>query len=100
VLKLFLSLSLVLMIAPPVLGQTVVLQGVVTDQSGAVVPGATITLTMPSRSARATRSKNDGRYSFSGLAPGDYVVQSSAPSLALPEPVKVSLKSSVEILNL
>jgi hypothetical protein len=94
-------LSLIfLIIVEPALGQTAGIRGVVTDPSGAVVPGATITLAGPSGVTQATKSKSDGTYSFSGLSPGDYVVRASAPSLATPQPVNVSLKSSVETLNL
>ncbi len=89
-----------LMAASPLLGQTAALHGVVTDQSGAVVPGATITLSGPAGAARTTKSTRDGTYSFSGLDAGDYTVQASAPSLALPEPAKISLKSGVQTLNL
>lgn len=90
----------VISILPAALAQTVSLRGQVTDQSGAIVPGAMVTLTGPSGATQSAKSTRDGTYSFSGLAPGEYVVQASAPSLVLPEPVKVSLKSGVETLNL
>ena len=99
-LKFFLRLLAVLMTASGLFGQTAALHGVVTDQSGAVVVGATVTLTGPSGVARTTKSASDGTYSFSGLVPGDYVVQASAPNLALPEPAKISVKSGAETLNL
>ena len=98
--RLICSLLSVLIIGPSLFAQTAALHGVVTDPSGALVPGATITLTGPSGSTQATTTKSDGTYAFSGLEPGEYTVQASAPSLVLPEPMKASLKSGVETLNL
>jgi hypothetical protein len=50
-----------------------VLHGVVVDPSGAVIPGAAITLTHEERALR-TKSGADGRYAFSSLAAGTYTV--------------------------
>jgi Carboxypeptidase regulatory-like domain len=45
------------------------IQGVVTDPSGAVIPGATLTLTNPATSEKQVRVSNaDGIYSFNALA--------------------------------
>jgi hypothetical protein len=45
------------------------IQGVVTDSSGAVVPGATLTLTNPGTGEKQVRtSNNDGVYNFNALA--------------------------------
>src|SRR5207247_1049489 len=41
--------------------------------------------------ARTATAAVDGGYSFTGLAPGNYTVQASAPELALPQPAKISL---------
>ena len=78
---LFLLLILLTPVAP-MFGQTAAMHGVVTDPSGAVVPGAMIALTRPSGSTRATKSKRDGKYSFSGLAPGRYTVTVKAKGFA------------------
>ncbi|HEX4321684.1 MAG TPA: carboxypeptidase-like regulatory domain-containing protein [Acidobacteriaceae bacterium] len=49
--------------------------GVVTDQSGAVVPGALITLTQASTSSsRTTTTSNSGQYVLQNVAPGAYTV--------------------------
>lgn len=90
----------VLLAVSPSFGQTATLHGVVTDQSGPVVVGAAVTLTGPLGLTQSTRSGKDGAYQFSGLKADAYVVQASAPNLALPEPAKVSLKSGVVTLNL
>jgi hypothetical protein len=92
--------SLFLLTALPLLGQTAGLRGQVTDESGAVIPGARITVTGPSGAKQMAVSANDGAYSFAGLAPGDYSIEASAPDLALPHPVRVAVESGWRILNL
>src|SRR5437667_3823454 len=48
-------------------------QGVVKDQSGAVVPGASVTIHTPATGARrALTTDAAGRYVFSFLSPGEY----------------------------
>ena len=84
----------------PALGQTVSLRGQVTDQSGAVVPLATVTLNGPSGLVKTAKAANDGTYAFADLAPGNYTVQASAPDLALPQPAKIALKAGSQTLNL
>ncbi len=50
-------------------------QGVVTDSTGAVVPGATITLTSKeTNNSRTATSSNSGVYSIPSLAPGSYTL--------------------------
>src|SRR4030088_3465532 len=45
------------------------IQGVVTDSTGAVVPGATLTLTNPATGEKQVRVSNDaGVYNFNALA--------------------------------
>src|SRR5262249_1180893 len=53
-------------------------QGVMTDDSGAVVPAANVTLAGkgPGRSAQ---TQVDGSYSFTGVAPGQYHVKVAFP---------------------
>ena len=49
--------------------------GVVTDQSGAVLPGVSVTLKSVGRaSTRATVSDSKGMYVFAGIVPGPYEV--------------------------
>ena len=82
------SSLLLLLAVSSLLGQTATLRGVVSDESGAVVPGATVSVGVPGNSPKKTRSNGEGVYSFLALAAGDYEVQAIAPGLALPEPVK------------
>ena len=84
----------------PVFGQTSILRGHILDESGAVIPGAKVTLTGLGGAVRSTTSLNDGAYIITGLAAGDYSVEASAPDLALPEPMKVSLGSGSQTLDL
>jgi hypothetical protein len=92
--------ALVLLLDAFALAQTVTLRGVVTDQSGAVVPNATVTVKGPAGLERTTATAEDGSYVIAGLPAGDYTADSSAPQLALPRPEKVSLRTGVQTLNL
>ena len=56
-------------------------RGVVTDQAGAVVPGASITITDPKTKASQTaQSGNGGEYQFNNLAVGTYVITVQPPA--------------------
>ena len=59
-----------------VFGQaTTSLRGHVTDASGAVVPGAQLTLTLTGTgAAREGRTDSSGEYQFQQLAPGKYTL--------------------------
>jgi hypothetical protein len=80
--------------------QTARLQGVVTDESGAVIPKANITLKGTEGLTRTVLSGDDGSYAFLGLAPGTYTIEAAAPELSLPNPQKISLRAGVQSLNL
>ena len=76
------------------------LRGVVLDPSGAVVPGAGITLRLGSQALK-TKSGADGRYAFRSLAPGDYSVEVSAQGFApLSMPSVVITAGAARELNL
>jgi hypothetical protein len=52
--------------------------GVVTDQTGAVIPGATIVLTdVSTKAARTTTANMTGQYVFVSVAPGNYTVSAT-----------------------
>src|SRR5436190_646923 len=85
--------------AASLMAQTATLRGVVTDETGASVPSAKVTVSGPNFTKSATAS-NDGSYVLTGLLSGDYTVQASAPSLILPQPARVSLGSGTQTLNL
>lgn len=54
--------------------QTAILQGVVTDQSGAVIPKAQVSVQGSRGPARTVAAGEDGAYRFTNLLPGDYSV--------------------------
>jgi hypothetical protein len=80
--------------------QTASLHGTVTDPTGAVVPNATVTITDSSGTTRSAVSDKNGNYSFVELPPGSYTLQASAPDLALPEPIPVTLSGRAQTVNL
>jgi hypothetical protein len=58
---------------------TASLSGTVTDTTGAILPGAKITLTNEgTRDTRQTQSNESGYFTFAGLYPGSYTVYISA----------------------
>jgi hypothetical protein len=59
------------------------IQGTITDTSGAVVPGAKITLTQPSTgSSKVLTATGSGYYSAGSLVPGEYTVTADASGFA------------------
>lgn len=72
-------------------------KGTLTDESGAVIPAATITLN-GSNGAKTVQSQADGTYSFPGLAPGQYTVSLSYPGFApFSHPVTVTPGSTIQV---
>ena len=61
--------------------QSATLHGKVQDPSGAVIPGAVISL-MQEGKAEQTKSSADGQYTFRTLAPGDYSLTANAKGFA------------------
>jgi hypothetical protein len=54
--------------------------GAIVDPSGAVIPGATITLTRIGSATPVTAtSDSQGNYAIPGLAPGSYIIEASYP---------------------
>ena len=85
---------------PDVAAQTGSLHGQVTDQSEAIVVGAKVTLHGPGGQTKMVTSDRGGFYAFANLPAGDYTIEASAPSLILQEPVKVTLRTGSQTLNL
>jgi carboxypeptidase family protein/TonB-dependent receptor-like protein len=55
------------------------IDGVVTDATGAVVPGATVTLTGAATAQLETTTSQNGDYHFLNLSPGTYAVTAKLP---------------------
>ena len=58
------------------------LRGVISDELGATIVGATVILTGPDGVEKSTVTNNDGAYSFAALAPGKYLVRAEATGFA------------------
>lgn len=72
--------------------QSTVLSGTIADPSGAVIPGATVSLTTPDGHTVATAtSSSSGEYRVSNLAPGTYIVIATAKGFAPSTSKAVSL---------
>ena len=63
-------------------GQTGTLSGKVTDQTGAVIPQATVTATAPDGKQTAATTNHEGSFQIQGLAPGTYKVSAGAKGFA------------------
>ena len=61
-------------------GKSAAISGTVTDQTGAVLAGATVTITNSAGFKQTTTSNGQGVYAVSGLPPGTYDVSVSAPN--------------------
>jgi hypothetical protein len=55
--------------------------GTVKDSTGAIIPGATVTLTGDDGSAQQVQTGPDGVYTFRGVAPGTYSVSTASRGL-------------------
>ncbi len=96
----FSLIMIVLLNASTLSAQTASLHGQVTDESGAVIPGATVTLNGQSGLVITVVSDTAGRYAFTEVAAGDYLLRASAPKLILPDSIKVTLSSNDQVLDL
>lgn len=94
------TLAFVAIAAGEITAQSASLRGAVTDPTGAVVPNAIVTVTDASGAAQSVASDKNGTYSFTRLPPGAYTLQASAPDLALPEPVPVTMAGRTQVINL
>ncbi len=97
-----LSLLLVIALSAPLFGQATVatgsIQGTITDPSGAVVPGAQVTVTNKSTGQeKKLTTNNSGAYNTGPIIPGDYVVRATNKGFQttqLPITVEVGVTSS------
>jgi hypothetical protein len=73
------------------------IKGVLTDDSGASIPAAFLTLTTPAGKTQA-QSQADGSYTFVGLKPGDYTLSVSYPGFSpFTKVVTVSAGGAVQL---
>ncbi len=70
--------------------------GTVTDPSGAVIPGATVTATNDAtRQARSVTSSDAGRFLIVGLSPGKYTVSAESPGFNRSTFIGVSVSTGI-----
>ena len=96
---LFLAI-LVIAASRSLMAQTATVRGRVFDPAGAVVPHATITLTDRAGSTTTVNSGSDGSFLLTAVAPGQYSVKASAPSLEQVTPLHVSLKPGPQFIRI
>jgi hypothetical protein len=89
-----LGLILLAMFCTPAQGQVgaAALSGIVQDQTGAIVPGATVALqNVVSGALRTSHGNNSGSFTFSAVPSGDYSLTVSAPGF------KQLIRSSIHL---
>jgi hypothetical protein len=79
---------------------TGVLRGVVTDQTGASIPGAVVTAIQADGQKQSATAGDDGSYSVLGLRTGPWKMEVSAPGFAQAAPVTISIGPGNNTLNL
>jgi hypothetical protein len=91
----FASLVLVAAFATTVFAQgRVSLRGLITDELGAAIVGATVTLTNPAGAPKTATTNAGGTYTFTGLTPGKYTIHAIAPGFAVSEDTEVDINAA------
>ena len=99
--KTFSAILIVLMAALVVAQQARgTLRGLITDELGGAIVGATVTLTDASGAQKKTTTNGEGVYTISGLAPGKYSLQAVATGFAPSENKDVDLTGARQSLDL
>lgn len=89
----------IILVAALAFGQsgTGTIKGTLTDESGAIIPAATITLTGAAGS-RTAQTQADGTYTFADVAPGQYAVTLNYPGFApFSRPVTVAAGAAAQV---
>ena len=76
------------------------LRGMITDELGAAIVGASVILTDASGNDKKTTTNNDGIYSFTALAPGKYSVTALASGFARSGVKEVEIAGQRQTLDL
>ena len=100
--KMFSAILIVLMAATLAAAQQTrgILRGLITDELGAAIVGATVTLTDASGTQKKTTTNGEGVYTFTGLAPGKYSLQAVASGFAPSENKDVNITGARQSLDL
>lgn len=76
------------------------LRGVIKDELGATIVGATVTLTDANGVAKTATTNGEGAYVFSGLAPGKYSLRATAKGFADADETEVDLAAGRQSVDL
>ena len=76
------------------------LRGLITDELGAAIVGANVTLTDSTGSQKKTTTNDEGVYNFAGLAPGRYSLQAVAPGFAPSDSKEVEIAGARQSVDL
>ncbi|HXT64320.1 MAG TPA: carboxypeptidase regulatory-like domain-containing protein [Pyrinomonadaceae bacterium] len=71
-----------------------ILRGSVNDEVGAVIVGATVTLTDASGAQKTATTGNDGAFTFTGLTPGKYLLRAEAGGFAQSDDINVDVTTA------
>src|ERR1041384_5154796 len=96
-ISLFLILAATLVAAQQTRGT---LRGSISDELGAVIVGANVTLTDATGAQKKTTTNGEGIYTFAGLAPGKYTLQAVAPGFAPSENREIDVTSARQSVDL
>ncbi len=96
-IALFLVLTAALVAAQQTRGS---LRGSITDELGAVIVGANVTLTDASGVQKKTTTNGEGAYTFAGVAPGKYTLQAIAPGFAPSDSKEVEITGARQTMDL
>src|SRR5258708_18138315 len=94
------TLLLFMVAALTALAQNTPLRGRVTDETGAVIPGATITATDATGRTFPATSSSDGSYTLTAIPPGPYVIEAKFAGFFMKQPVTFVARGQATNLNL
>ena len=75
-------------------------RGRVTDSTGALIPGARVTVAHETNVIKVVTASDEGAFTVTGLLPGTYSIQAESPGMAQGQPATVEVKDAVVTLNL
>src|ERR1700754_977374 len=76
------------------------LRGLITDELGAAIVGANVTLTDATGTQKKTTTNAEGVYTFSGLTLGKYTITAFAPGFAQADNKEVDVTSQRQTVDL
>ena len=93
--RIFLTIGLIGAVVLPAVAQQRPgsVRGQVSDELGALVVGATVTLTSPDGTQKNVVTSNDGTYNFTALQPGKYSIKVNAPGFSVYESTEVAVSA-------